>query len=117
VHNLTLIAGTNATLRFAIDGSVTNLTVHGNIVIGIGAKLRVETRNPAGAANSYVEHTLSVYGNLTNNGTLDLRGGSTTGGDIGWSTDGLYRIREFNDSIDADNISGKFGRVQWDQDQ
>lgn len=78
-HNLTL-TGTNATVRFAIDGSVTNLTVYGNIVIGTGAKLRVESRNPAGAANSFVEHTLSVYGNLSNNGTLDLRGGSTTGG-------------------------------------
>ncbi|NUN71354.1 MAG: hypothetical protein HUU02_16775, partial [Bacteroidetes bacterium] len=75
-----LITGTNSKLRFAIDGTVTALTVNGSVTIGAGAFLRVESRNPAGAANSYVEHQLILHGDLTNSGTLDLRGGSTTGG-------------------------------------
>jgi hypothetical protein len=74
------INGSSASLRFAIDGTVTGLTVHGNVLINSGGRMRVENRNPAGAANSYVEHTLTLYGNLTNKGTLDLRGGSTSGG-------------------------------------
>jgi hypothetical protein len=74
------VTGTNAKLRFAVDGTVSGLTVYGNAVIGAGALLRVESRSPAGAANSYVEHTLTLYGDLSNNGTVDLRGGSTTGG-------------------------------------
>ncbi len=72
--------GSNAKLRFAVDGTGTGLTVFGNLLISNGALLRVESRAPAGAANSYVEHQLTLYGNLTNSGTLDLRGGSTTGG-------------------------------------
>lgn len=70
----------SGTLRFAINGSVTKLTVYGNAIVNSGGKLRVETRSPAGAANSYVEDTLVLYKNLTNNGTFDMRGGSTSGG-------------------------------------
>lgn len=74
------ISGSSATLRFAINGSSSGLTVFGNVLVNSGGRMRVENRNPAGAANSYVEHTLTLYGNLTNKGTLDLRGGSTSGG-------------------------------------
>jgi acetyl esterase len=77
--NLTM-TGTNATLQFAIDGTSTGITVYGNILINTGGKLRVYTRNPAGATNSFVEHYLTLYGDLTNFGIIDLRGGSTTGG-------------------------------------
>jgi acetyl esterase len=67
-------------IQFAIDGTVSGLTVYGNLIITSTGRLRTITRSPAGATNSYVEHNLTVYGNLSNNGTLDLRGGSTTGG-------------------------------------
>ena len=70
----------NDKLRFAIDGTVSGITVDGNITINSGALLRVESRSPAGTANSFVEHTLNLKGNLTNNGTLDFRGGSNGGG-------------------------------------
>ena len=70
----------NNKLRFAIDGTVTGIAVNGNITINSGALLRVESRNPAGAANSFVEHTLNLKGNLTNIGTLDFRGGSNGSG-------------------------------------
>lgn len=78
-RHLTL-SGSNSKLRFAVDGTVSGLTVFGNVTIGAGTFLRVESRSPAGAANSYVDHALNLYGNLKNAGTLDLRGGSTTGG-------------------------------------
>jgi len=74
------INGSNATLRFSIGGTSTGISVFGNVLINSGGRLRVETRNPAGVANSYVEHNLTLYGNLTNNGTFDMRGGSTSGG-------------------------------------
>jgi hypothetical protein len=70
----------NNKLVFAIDGSISGLTVDGNITINAGGLFRVESRNPAGAANSFVEHTLNLKGDLTNNGTLDFRGGSNGGG-------------------------------------
>lgn len=47
-----------------------NIEVKGNVFIGSGKTLRV-----GGASNT--THTLSVYGNITNNGTLDLRPLST----------------------------------------
>jgi hypothetical protein len=74
------VNGSNATLRFGIDSTSTGITVFGNILVNSGGRFRVENRNPAGAANSYVEHNLILYGNITNKGTFDLRGGSTSGG-------------------------------------
>ena len=74
------INGSNATVRFAIDGSISTLKIYGNVLINSGGKLRVEARSPAGAANSYIDHNLFLYGNLTNKGILDLRGGSQAGG-------------------------------------
>ncbi len=78
-NNIT-VSGSNATLRFAIDGTVSGLTVNGNVMINSGGRMRVESRNPVGAANSFVEHTLTLYGDLTNSGIVDLRGGSASGG-------------------------------------
>lgn len=75
-NNLTI----NVKLKFATDGSVSGITVNGDIVINSGGLLRVESRDPAGAANSFVEHTLNLKGNLTNAGTIDFRGGSNSGG-------------------------------------
>ena len=74
------VNGSSATFRFAIDGTVTGITINGNLLINSGGKFHVENRNPAAAANSYYEHTLILYGNLTNKGIIDLRGGSTSGG-------------------------------------
>jgi hypothetical protein len=106
------ITGSNSKLRFAIDGTSSGISIFGHLTIGPGAFVRVESRNPAGAANSYVEHTLRLYGNLRNSGTLDLRGGSTTGGtstgvltsflgsknDTLWLTSTAYKssLEEFN---------------------
>src|SRR4030066_298122 len=70
----------NNKLKFAIDGTVTGITVDGNITVNAGGVFRVESRNPAGAANSFVEHTLNLKGDLTNNGTIDFRGGSNGSG-------------------------------------
>lgn len=76
-NNLTI----NNKLRFAIDGTAGGITVDGNILINSGALFRVESRSPAGTSNSFVEHTLNLKGNLTNNGgTIDFRGGSNSGG-------------------------------------
>jgi acetyl esterase len=76
------IMGSSAILQFAIDGTVTGITVYGNILINSGGRLRANTRSVAGAANSWVEHNLTIYGNLTNNGTFDMRNGAAASGTI-----------------------------------
>ncbi|MBK7629540.1 MAG: T9SS type A sorting domain-containing protein [Ignavibacteriales bacterium] len=70
----------NNKLRFAIDGTVTGLTVGGNVTVNVGGVFRVESRNPAGTANTFIEHTMDLLGDLTNNGVIDFRGGSNGGG-------------------------------------
>ena len=72
-NNLTI----NNKLRFAIDGTVSGITVNGNILVNSGGLLRVESLTTAG---SFVEHMLNLKGDLTNNGTLDFRGGSNGSG-------------------------------------
>ncbi|MFZ2322391.1 MAG: T9SS type A sorting domain-containing protein [Ignavibacteriaceae bacterium] len=67
----------NNKLRFAIDGTVSGITVNGNIIINSGGLLRVESLSASGA---FVEHTMNLKGDLTNNGTLDFRGGSNGSG-------------------------------------
>ncbi len=78
-NNLT-INGIGATLRFAINGIPAGITVNGNILVNSGGLFHVENRSPAAAANSYYEHTLTLFGNLTNKGVFDMRAGSTSGG-------------------------------------
>ena len=78
-NNLSL-TGSGAKLRFSIDGTISGLTIFGNLTVGTGSLFRVESRSPVGAANSYLDHLLNIYGNITNSGTIDLRGGSTSGG-------------------------------------
>ena len=70
------------TLQFAIDGTISGLTVYGNVLINSTGKLRVYTRSVAGAANSWLEQNLTIYGNLTKNGIFDMRNGSTAAGTI-----------------------------------
>ncbi|HEX9615078.1 MAG TPA: hypothetical protein VGA55_06210, partial [Bacteroidota bacterium] len=73
----------NTTVRFAIDGSTGTLTVTGDILLAAAnSRFRVESRNPAGTANSFVEHTLNLYGDLNNaaGGIVDFRGGSNASG-------------------------------------
>jgi len=72
-NNLTI----NNKLRFAIDGTVSGITVDGNITVNSGGLLRVESLS---SAAPFVEHTLNLKGDLTNNGTLDFRGGSNGSG-------------------------------------
>ncbi len=74
------ISGSSATLRFGISGIATGITINGNLLINAGGRCRVEARSPADTANSYYEHKLNIYGNLTNKGIIDLRGGSGSGG-------------------------------------
>jgi acetyl esterase len=76
------IMGSSAILQFAIDGTVTGITVYGNILINSGGRLRANTRSVAGAANSWVEHNLTIYGNLTNYGIFDMRNGAAASGTI-----------------------------------
>ncbi|MDV3310007.1 MAG: T9SS type A sorting domain-containing protein [Cyclobacteriaceae bacterium] len=54
---LTVLLGTQATNKI-------NLTVQGNVTIGAGTTFGVGTFN--------ANHTITLYGNLTNNGTVDL---------------------------------------------
>lgn len=70
----------NNKLRFAVDGTLSGIEVNGNVLVNSGGTFRVESRTPPGAANSFVEHTLNLKGDLTNNGTLDFRGGSNGSG-------------------------------------
>ena len=63
----------NDKLRFATDGTVSGITVNGNVLINSGGLLRVESLSPP---TPFVEHTMNLKGDLTNNGTLDFRGGS-----------------------------------------
>jgi hypothetical protein len=73
----------NTTVRFALDGTHGTLTVNGDIVLAAAnSRLRVESRSPAGAANTFVEHILNLYGNLNNTagGIVDFRGGSNASG-------------------------------------
>ncbi|MCJ7802219.1 MAG: T9SS type A sorting domain-containing protein, partial [Candidatus Marinimicrobia bacterium] len=67
----------NDKLRFAVDGTVSGITVDGNITINAGGLLRVESLSASGP---FIEHTLNLKGDLTNNGTLDFRGGSNGSG-------------------------------------
>ena len=74
---------TSTTVRYPIDGTKGTLTVNGDIVLAAAnSRLRVETRSPAGASNSFVEHVLNLYGNLNNaaGGVIDFRGGSNSSG-------------------------------------
>lgn len=77
--NLTL-TGSKSTFRFAVNGTSTGISIHGNLVVNSGTFFHVEARSPADTANSYYEHKLTLYGDLTNKGSFDLRGGSTAGG-------------------------------------
>ncbi len=65
-HNLSIGQGGAATLRFGNNNTARTLTVWGNIDIGAGCALTVNTV-------SNTTHTLNLYGDLTNNGTVDLQ--------------------------------------------
>jgi hypothetical protein len=70
----------NGKLYFRNDGTVSGLTAYGNVSVSGGGELKVNARSPAGTANSFVSHPFTIYGNLTNNGTFDMRAGSNSGG-------------------------------------
>lgn len=76
--NLTIVGS----LEFQLDGTISGITVNGDVTVKALGVFRCPTRVPAGAANSFVEHTLTLKGNLTveATGTLDLRGGSNSAG-------------------------------------
>jgi len=76
--NLTIIGS----LEFQLDGTVSGLTVNGDVLVKALGVFRCPTRVPAGAANTFVEHSLALKGNLTveTTGTLDFRGGSNSAG-------------------------------------
>lgn len=89
-HNV-VINTTNATcknltidgrLEFQLDGNVSGITVEGSVKVNPLGTFRCGTRTPAGAANSWVEHLMTLKGDLTveATGTLDFRGGSNASG-------------------------------------
>jgi hypothetical protein len=64
-HNLTIGQGGAATLRIGNNNTSRTFTVWGNITIGATASLLVPTTSNA-------THVLNIYGNIINNGTVDL---------------------------------------------
>ncbi|MFA7420138.1 MAG: T9SS type A sorting domain-containing protein [Melioribacteraceae bacterium] len=76
--NLTIVGS----LEFQIDGTVSGITVNGDVNVKEKGVFRATTRNPAGQANSSIEHLFTLKGNLTveATGTLDFRGGSNSAG-------------------------------------
>ncbi|MEX0737341.1 MAG: T9SS type A sorting domain-containing protein [Bacteroidota bacterium] len=84
-NNLTIgtTGGSNTTVRWRVGSEKGGLTVNGNIVLAFpNSRLRVESRSPAGAANTFVEHDLLLYGDLDNSagGIVDFRAGSNASG-------------------------------------
>lgn len=65
-NDLTVGNGSAAILRIGNNNVARSLTVNGNITIASGASLTVNTGNAA-------THTINSYGNITNNGTLNLQ--------------------------------------------
>lgn len=65
-HNLTIGQGGAATLRIGNNNTSRTFTVWGNIIIGNSASLLVPTI-------SNTTHILNVYGNIINNGTVNLQ--------------------------------------------
>jgi hypothetical protein len=75
IAKLVIGDGTSGALRTS-DRKVTSLTVTGDVVVSTGAAFRVQTRDTS--YKSDLLHTLTLYGNITNNGTVDFRLGSTS---------------------------------------
>jgi hypothetical protein len=69
-------------LDFQKDGTVSGITVNGNVKVNPLGRFRCNSRSPAGAADSWVEHLMTLYGDLTveATGTIDFRAGSNGGG-------------------------------------
>jgi hypothetical protein len=86
VINTTTAACKNLTidgrLEFQLDGTVSGLSVEGNVKVNPLGVFRCGTRAPAGAANSWVEHLMTIKGDITveATGTIDFRGGSNSAG-------------------------------------
>jgi hypothetical protein len=67
----------NGTLNYINDGTSASLSVTGNVTVNSGGVLKTPALSSAVLyTTTPTLHTLSIAGNLTNNGTLDLRDGS-----------------------------------------
>jgi hypothetical protein len=72
----------NGSLEFSRNDIATELTVHGNFSVGSTGEVKCSPRIVPGASNSFIAHSLSVYGdfNVEQSGVFDARGGSNSGG-------------------------------------
>jgi hypothetical protein len=73
-NNLTIGEGVSGRLRFITSDTV-NMVVFGNITISANASFTVNSNSILGSTG--VPHTLDLKGNLTNNGILDFRTGTS----------------------------------------
>ena len=73
LNNLTVGGGTSGILEYE-QTTARTLTVNGNALIGTGATFR------SNAAGTVTTHSLSLGGNLTNNGTIDFSTNTNTAG-------------------------------------
>ena len=71
----------NGVLRFVRTGAKATITINGDLLVATDtSEFRVQDRSPAGPANSFTEHVITLYGNFTSNGAIDFRRGSNGSG-------------------------------------
>lgn len=69
-------------LEFQLDGNISGLTINGNVNVNAGGQFRSGTRTTVGAANSFIEHLMTLHGDFTvaATGTVDFRMGTNSAG-------------------------------------
>jgi hypothetical protein len=120
VLNTTTAACKNLTidgrLEFQLDGNVSGIVVNGNVKVNPLGVFRCGTRTPAGAANSFVDHLMTLFGDLTveTTGTLDFRGGSNSSGTangvvLTFAGTGVSNIRLQNTTYKSSTSGSNYG--------
>ena len=95
--NLTVGQGTSGTLLLGDNTTNRTITVLGDILINSGGSL---TSNPGFAAT----HTMTLSGNLTNNGTLNMRPAAT-------SLTNIIFNKNANQTISGTAVTNNFNRI------
>ncbi|HOI28699.1 MAG TPA: T9SS type A sorting domain-containing protein [Melioribacteraceae bacterium] len=105
-------------LDFQKDGTVSGITILGNVKVNPNGRFRCNSRSPAGNADTYVEHLMTLHGDLTveATGTVDFRAGSNSGGTsngvlltFAGSTDSNIRLQNtiYRSSTSSGNYYGE----------
>lgn len=108
----------DGTVEFQINGDVSEITIEGNVKVNANGRFRCANRNPAGDANTFVEHLMTLKGDLTvdTTGTLDFRAGSNGGGTsngvlltFAGSTNSSITLQNSVYKSSTSSSSGKYG--------